>query len=198
MAEHTQVYACPEGQVITLVGEPSDAVYLIAQGRVHIRRLSPEGREYVLSTLGPGQGFNLAAALDGKRNLATASTLTDAVLFKIPIDVFCQVVCGHPQVAVALLEHLAGRMRRLYDEIEDLALHTVRTRLARRLLSAVEGDAPKIQYWTHDEIARHIGSVRDVVGRTLRAFAHEGLVRRERGRLVVTDTTGLRREAMYS
>jgi CRP/FNR family transcriptional regulator len=197
MAEHIQVCDCPEGQVIVLVGEPSDAVYLIARGNVHIQRLSPEGREYVLSTLGPGQGFNFAAALDGERNLATASALTDVVLYKIPIDVFCQVVRANPGLAVALLEYLAGSVRRLYDAVEDLALHTVRTRLARRLLSAAEGDAPTIQYWTHDEMARHIGSVRDVVGRTLRAFADEGLIHREQGRLVVTDTTGLRREAMY-
>jgi CRP/FNR family cyclic AMP-dependent transcriptional regulator len=197
MAEHTQVCTCSEGQVILLVGEPSEAVYLIAQGNVHIRRLSPEGREYVLHALGPGEGFNFSSVLDGGRNLASASALTDALLYAISSDVFCQVVRRHPDLAVALLGHLAGRMRRLYDEIEDLALHTVRTRLARRLLSATNGDAPTIQYWTHDEIARHIGTVRDVVGRTLRAFVHEGLIQRERGRLIVTDTTGLRREAMY-
>ena len=197
MAEHTQVHVCSEGQVILLVGEPSNAVYLIAQGNVHIRRLSPQGREYVLHALGPGEGFNFSSVLDGGRNLASASASTDAELYAIPSDVFCQVVRRRPELAVVLLGHMAGRMRRLYDEIEDLALHTVRTRLARRLLSATNGDTPQPQYWTHDEMARDIGSVRDVVGRTLRAFADEGLIQRERGRLVVTDTAALRREAMY-
>jgi DNA-binding GntR family transcriptional regulator len=40
--------------------------------------------------------------------------------------------------------------------------------------------------------------VRDVVGRALRTFADDGLIRRERGRLVVVDRTGLEREAMMS
>jgi len=38
--------------------------------------------------------------------------------------------------------------------------------------------------------------VRDVVGRALRSFAREGLVRRERGRVVVQDIAALRHEAM--
>ena len=46
--------------------------------------------------------------------------------------------------------------------------------------------------WTQEEIVAYIGTVRDVVGRTLRA----GFIRRERGRLVVMDRAGLEREAM--
>jgi CRP/FNR family transcriptional regulator len=78
----------------------------------------------------------------------------------------------------------------------------VRTRLARFLLSHVsdhiqEGEPTNhARLWTQQEIASHIGSVRDVVGRTLRSFARAGWVRRERGRLVVTDREGLEREAM--
>ena len=45
-------------------------------------------------------------------------------------------------------------------------------------------------------ISTYIGTVRDVVGRTLRTFANDGLIRRERGRLVVVDRAGLEHEAM--
>ena len=69
------------GQVIVLAGDPSRAVYLVTEGEVRVQRLSPEGREYVLHTLGPGQCFNLVSALDGGYNLATVSALTDALSF---------------------------------------------------------------------------------------------------------------------
>jgi CRP-like cAMP-binding protein len=49
---------------------------------------------------------------------------------------------------------------------------------------------------TQGELAAQIGTVRDVVGRTLRSFTREGLIRRERGQVVVTDLAGLRREAL--
>ncbi len=84
------------------------------------------------------------------------------------------------------------------DTVEDLALHTVRARLARFLLSRKSNGAHPAQHWTQEEIAAHIGTVRDVVGRTLRSFAQQDLIRRERGRLVVIDRPGLEHEAMYT
>jgi CRP-like cAMP-binding protein len=191
---HHHVYSA--GQVILLAGEPSHAVYLIAKGEVRIQRSSPEGREYVLHALGPGQSFNLSSALDGGYNLATVTALADTEVYAIPVQAFRQVVREHSELALALLAHLSGRVRQLCDAVEDLALYTVRTRLARCLLSPTNGDAPAVKYWTQGELAAHIGTVRDVVGRTLRTFSREGLIRRERGRVVVTDPAGLRREAL--
>ena len=191
---HRHVYLAD--QVIVLAGEPSRAVYLLAEGEVRIQRSSPEGREYVLHTLGSGQCFNLSSALDGGYNLATVTALTDAVVYALPVQVFRQIVREHPELAMALLEHLSGRVRQLCDAVEDLALYTVRTRLARCLLSPSDGDAPTARYWTQGELAAHIGTVRDVVGRTLRTFSREGLIRRERGRVVIVDPAGLRREAL--
>jgi hypothetical protein len=45
--------------------------------------------------------------------------------------------------------------------VEDLVLHKVRTRLARCLLPRIKGDAPYAERWTQDELAAHIGGVRD-------------------------------------
>jgi CRP/FNR family transcriptional regulator len=73
----------------------------------------------------------------------------------------------------------------------------VRARLARFLLSMGQGRAAPARHWTQEEIAAHIGTVRDVVGRTLRLFSHKGLIRRERGRLVITDRDGLEQVAQY-
>ena len=196
MAAHMHQHVYPAGQVIVLSGEITRAVYLVARGEVRIQRSSPEGREYVLHSLGPGECFNLSSALDGGYNLATVTALTDTVVYAIPVRVFHSIVREHPELAMGLLEHLASRVRRLSDAVEDLALYTVRTRLARCLLSPTNGDASTVRYWTQGELAAHIGTVRDVVGRTLRSFSRQGLIRRERGRVVVTDLAGLRREAL--
>ena len=54
--------------------------------------------------------------------------------------------------------------------MEDLALHTVRTRLARSLLTQAEEGQPR-RSWTQEEIAAQIGTVPEVVGRTLCALS---------------------------
>ena len=105
-------------------------------------------------------------------------------------------LCKITQVTLALLEHLAGRVRKLYNAVENLAFHTVSTRLARYLLTHANGDAAIARYTSQAELAVRIGTVRTVVGRTLRSFAQDGLIRRERGRVVITDREGLRREAL--
>jgi len=184
------------GQVIVFEGEPCQAVYIVLSGLVRARRLSLEGREYVLAYLGAGEAFNIVPALDGGVHLATFEALEDTVLYGIACERFRTLVDRYPSVSGSVIKRLSMRVRYLSDRVEDLALHTVRTRLARFLLSRARGDLHAPRHWTQEEIAAHIGTVRDVVGRTLRAFSREGLIRREQGRLVVQDLAALKVEAM--
>ena len=217
IAAHAHKRTYRAGQMIALEGEPSQAVYLVAQGRLHSQRCSMEGREYVLHVLGPGECFNLASALDGGHNLSTVTAVSDVVLYAISVTDFRRTLQQYPALSLALLSHLTRRVRHLSDAVEGLALYDVRIRLARCLLGytgrhneaarpreassrrdeASRRDWPCPPYLTQGELAAQIGTVRDVVGRTLRSFTREGLIRRERGRVVVTDLAGLRREALH-
>jgi CRP/FNR family cyclic AMP-dependent transcriptional regulator len=194
IALHFQERTFSPGEVVIVEGEPCQAAYLVVRGVVRSSRLSPEGREQVLAHLGPGEFFNLVPALDGGPNLASVDALTDATLYVIPCQRFRSIIRSHHEVALAVLERLAAEVRRLSDMVEGLALHTVRTRLARFLLAHAE-DMRAPRRWTQEEIAAYIGTVREMVGRTLRAFVDEGLIRRERGRVVVVNREGLEREA---
>jgi CRP/FNR family transcriptional regulator len=178
------------GQIILLEGEPCQSVYFVAKGLVRARRMSLEGREHVLAYMGPGDALNLVPAFDGGSSLATVDAATEATLLLVPCLRFRQIVRQDDGLASASLEQLAAEVRRLSDMVEDLALHTVRTRLARFLLAQV-GGMQTPQQWTQEDIATHIGTVREMVGRSLRAFSAAGLVRRQRGRIVVQDREGL-------
>jgi len=193
-APHIHERTFSPGQVILLEGDLCQAVYFVVRGVVRTHRTSLAGREHVLAYLGPGESFGLVPALDGGPHLASVDAVTDTTFYVIPCEHFRRIVREHPGVALAVLERLASEVRRLSDVVEDLALHTVRTRLARFLLAQAEEAQPSHR-WTQEEIAAHIGTVREMVGRTLRAFAATGLIRRERGRVVVVDREGLEREA---
>jgi CRP/FNR family transcriptional regulator len=196
ISPHIREHTYQPTQVVVFAGEPSEGVYLIVQGVISVRRLSIEGREYVLDYLGTGESLDLVPVLDGGRSLATMEALSHATLYLIPGDRFLEIVRTYQVVSRAALAQLAARVRYLSDSVVDLALHTVRTRLARFLLSRVDSNVPHAARWTQEEIASHIGTVRDVVGRTLRNFAREGMICREQGRLVVADRARLEREAL--
>ena len=178
------------GQVILLEGEPCHSVYFVAEGLVRVRRMSLEGREHVLAYLGPGQALNLVQAVDGGVSLATVDATTEVSVFVMPCLKFRQIIRVDHGIADASQRELAAEVRRLSDMVEDLALHTVRTRLARFLLARVADEEPRRQ-WTQEEIASHIGTVREMVGRSLRAFVSAGIIQRQRGRVVVQDHQAL-------
>jgi CRP/FNR family transcriptional regulator len=188
-----EIHVSP-GQVVVLEGSPCQAVYFPIRGVLRTRRLSSEGREQVLSYVGLGGCFNLVPALDGGTNVATMDALTEATVYVIPCQDFVHIVAQHRQVAMAVAQFLAREVRHLSDLVESLALHTVRSRLAQFLLDRAAGRPPPTRY-TQEEIAAQIGTVREMVGRTLRAFVDEGWIRRERGRIVVVDPESLQREA---
>ncbi|MBN1935376.1 MAG: Crp/Fnr family transcriptional regulator [Anaerolineae bacterium] len=184
-----------QNQVVMLAHEPCKAVYFVAEGVVRAYLSSLEGREYVFDYFVPGDFFNIEAAIVDQTVRFTADVLTNVTLYAIPCDRFMIWMHEYPQLAQAVSDHLAHEVCRLSDMVEGLALHTVRTRLARFLLARADDKLPH-KIWTQGDIAAHIGTVRDVVGRTLREFGREGLVRRERGRLVVTNRNALESEAM--
>jgi CRP/FNR family cyclic AMP-dependent transcriptional regulator len=183
------------GEVIIFEGDPCRAAYFVAKGQVRVYRLSAAGREQVLARLGPGQAFNTVPPFqpDGV-NHATVEALGTVTVYAVSSDDLRHLVGQSPELALALLQDFASRLDHLTNLVEDLSLRTVRGRLARFLLeNADEGKTTRC--WTQDEIAAHLGTVRDMVGRTMRAFADAGLVRMDRQRIVLLDREGLEAEA---
>lgn len=182
-------------EIITLEGEPCQAVHFIVAGRVRVSRMALSGREQVLVELGPGQAFNTVPVFEQQpTNRATARALMATTVVVIGAVDFLDCVRTCPEFALALLRDFAARIERLVTLAGDLSLYSVRARLARFLLVGAPGSS-LTQRWTQDEIAAHLGTVRDVVGRTLRAFADEGLVCIERQRIVLLDRERLQSEA---
>jgi CRP-like cAMP-binding protein len=188
------VHRHPAGRLLLLEGDPCDEVHLVAEGLLRVRHLTPEGREHVVSYLGPGRLLNLVPALDDGAVLGTVDALTDATTYAIPCALFREWIAQDAGLAAAVARYLAGELRRIDTMLADMALHTVRARLARFLLVHAESN-PAHHRWTQATIAANIGTVRDVVGRLLREMRQDGIIRRERGRLVIVDREALEREA---
>ena len=71
----------------------------------------------------------------------------------------------------------------------------MRGRLARFLLTHVQGETGTPTRWTHEQIATQIGTVREVVSRTMRTLVRDGLIDVQRHRIVIVDEKALLREA---
>jgi CRP/FNR family cyclic AMP-dependent transcriptional regulator len=184
------------GQVIFTEGEPCAGFHVVARGEVRIYKLSPQGREQVLQQAGPGNTYNEVAVWDGGPNPASAMAATDAVIWIIPRERMHRLALARPELAWALLESIAQRTRHLVQVVEDLALRSVKSRVARLLLteaerSADEDELRRDQMITQAEMAARLGTVREMIGRALRDLADVGLIEFDRHRIVILDREGL-------
>ncbi|MBN1873487.1 MAG: Crp/Fnr family transcriptional regulator [Anaerolineae bacterium] len=185
----------PPGALILVAGEPVEAVYFIISGEVRVYRVSLDGREQVLARLGPGQMFNTVPLFLPEGRTRTNAMAVDAVTLNI-VDksAFLRLVRTCPDICSMLLHDFAARLAHLTDLVEDLSLRSVQARLARFLLLQAD-DMNTPQRWTQNEMAAYLGTVRDMIGRALRAFADEGLIQMGRGRITLSDRAGLERVA---
>lgn len=188
------------GQVIFLEGEPCAGLHLIAEGEVKIFKVSPQGREQILHRVEPGHTFNDVAVLDGGPNPASAAAVSDVSLWVIRRPDIQRLAQAYPALAWSLIESIALRTRRLVALVEDLALRSVKERLARLLLveagrTPASGQIDRAQMMTQADMAARLGTVREMIGRALRELADDGLIALDRHRIVIVDRQGLAQTA---
>ena len=181
--------------LIILEGDVCDAAYFVVAGEVQVYRMSPQGRHQVLVQLGPGQAFNTVPLFQSdSTNRASATAITDVTLYVVPKDDFLRAIHTCSELSMVILQDFASRLSHLTDLVEDLALRSVRGRLARFLLQQADGKHIT-QRWTQDDIAAHLGTVRDMIGRSLRAMVDAGWLRMDRGRIALLDRKALEEES---
>ncbi|MGQ9500794.1 MAG: Crp/Fnr family transcriptional regulator [Anaerolineae bacterium] len=183
IARSTRTCQYPAGTVILLEGDPCPGLWIVESGRVKASLLSPSGREHILALYGPGEVINEPSTFDSSASVVTLQTLAETCLVVISCAAFQKLLNEHPEVTREALKQLAGRCRQLIATIADLSLRTVTARLAGLLLDlAVQ---PYDATMTRGQMAARLGTVREVVSRSLRDLERLGLIRTERDRIIL-------------
>lgn len=180
------------GQYLTHEGQPAEALFVVREGRVRLARTSQDGREQVLAVVGSGEVFNMEPLLDGGTTPATARAMSAVTCLLLPETALAPIIRQFPDLALVLMRQMAGRLREQTALIEDLGFRSVRARLARLLLNEAASGTARL---TQAELAARAGTVREIVGRTLRQMADEKLVALKRGEVLVLDAAGLQEAA---
>jgi CRP/FNR family cyclic AMP-dependent transcriptional regulator len=184
----------PKQSIILFEDDPGDALYLVVAGQVKVVLIGEDGREVILSVLGPGDFFGEMSLIDDQPRSAHVIAMEDARLLVLRREDFQRALEETPRIALGLLRALSGRLRRADDKIGALVLLDVLGRVARVLLElAGEGsDGLITRRLTHHTIAQMIGSTRETVSRTMRELAERGLITVSREGIRIADRTALR------
>lgn len=194
-----------QGEMLFLAGEKAAGLYVIASGVIRAFRVNSQGREQTIHTEREGATLAEVPVFDDGTYPATAvAEEPSTVLFLGKADVR-QFMLRHPALAITALKLMAKRLRAHADLVDSLALQQVGQRLARVLLlesrarGARTGAGVQMDLTlSNGELARRVGSVREVVSRTLARLEREGLFTMDhtqslgkRRRVVIRDEAAL-------
>lgn len=187
-------------ELVANEGEPCRGMFFVVSGRARLFRTGPDGREQILRLIQAGDTFGEVAVFDDGPTPASVETLDTTEIAIISSATFRRLVDTHPGVARDLLHHFARRLRSFTELIEQMGLQTVQQRVARYIymtareegIETAEGVVIARSITLYD-MAALVGSVREVVSRTLHALEADGVVVIRRKEIVVLDLAALRR-----
>lgn len=194
LSEAARPRAFSAGELIHNGDADCVGLLLVKSGRLRVFILSEDGREITLYRLLPGE-ICLFSASCMMPQIAFAVTVTaeaPSEVLVLPPDVYKAVMAESAPLANFTNELIAARFSDVMWLIEQILWKSFDRRLAAFLLAEAKLEHSATLHLTHEAIANHMGTAREVVTRMLRYFQGEGWVKLARGTLQLTDEPSLR------
>ena len=184
------------GELLFAELERCRGLYVVLSGAVKVAKTDSRGRELTLSLQGPGTSVGELPLFDGDNYpySAEAAQAGTEVWF-VPREIFRSLMHSHPEIADRALLALGRQLRQMVQIAEAQSLYTVQSRLAAYLLETANGETKFRLDATNDDIAGRLGTVREVVSRTLRTLKESKVIGLQGRWVTISDSTELRRIA---
>jgi CRP-like cAMP-binding protein len=187
-----------KGSILFKEGDDGEHLYIIIDGKLKLGTSSGDGRENLLSILGPGEMFGELSLFDPGPRTSTATAVTDAKLLSLSHEKVIPWLRENPEVSLQLLTRLSQRLRRTNEAVGDLVFSDVPGRVAKALIDL--GDrfgktTPEGLLVNHDltqeELAQLVGASRETVNKALADFAGRGWLKLDGRSVLIADVDRL-------
>jgi CRP/FNR family cyclic AMP-dependent transcriptional regulator len=184
-------------EILVDFDDHSTDVYFLLSGDVRVLMRTAAGKEVILDEMKSGELFGELAAMDGIKRSANVTALTRGEACVMPATVFRDIVYTNRDVAERLFCVMSSRIRELNERFVEQTVLDLRHRLYSELLrlSSPRGATAERVVTPppfHHILAARIGCRREQVTREFTMMAHEGLIERTRGALVLRQPEVLR------
>jgi len=181
-----------KGERIYSAGERRGELYVLHTGLVKVFRLSSDGKEQVIRTLGPGEFLGELSLFSPHPLTDYAEALEKSTMCMIQWSRLKELMATHPSIAFKVMEELSRRLEHSESLIQDINLSTVGQRIARFLLSESAGGNELVLRISKGDLASQLGMSQETLSRKLSLFQEEGLIELEGQRKIfIVDREGL-------
>ena len=183
-----------KGEILFSEGDAGKGFFVIAEGRLKVFKISPEGKEQILHILGSGQPFGEVSVFAGQRFPANAQALENSRVFFLPRAAIVDLIAANPSLALNMLAVMSRKLRQFAVQIENLSLKEVPARLASYLVYLAEEhgaeDVITLKI-SKGQLASILGTIPETLSRIFARLSGQDLIRVEGKRIIVLDRAGL-------
>jgi CRP-like cAMP-binding protein len=187
-----------KGSILFKEGDDGEHLYVIIDGKLKLGTSSGDGRENLLSILGPGEMFGELSLFDPGPRTSTATAVTDAKLLSLSHEKVIPWLKQNPEVSLQLLTRLSQRLRRTNEAVGDLVFSDVPGRVAKALIDLgdrfgkITAEGLLVNHdLTQEELAQLVGASRETVNKALADFAGRGWLKLDGRSVLITDVERL-------
>ena len=193
MLDYTAVRTVPAGTVVHNGAVECTGFLLVRSGQLRAYTLSDEGREVTLYRLFDHDCclFSAACIMSSLQFEVIIETEKDSDIFIIPPSVYQKLMNESLPVSKYTNDLMASRFSEIMWLMEQIMWKSFDKRLAGFLVEEASIEGTNLLKVTHEKIANHMGTAREVVTRMLRYFQSEGWVKLTRGTIEITNEAEL-------
>lgn len=169
----------PRSTTIIAAGDATDSLYVVISGRLKVMMSDDEGREVILSMLGPNEYFGEMGLIDDSTRSASVIALEACELLVLSKRDFRKCLSENFEMALTVMRGLVKRLREADRKIGSLALMDVYGRVARLLLEMserIDGQQVVTKKVAKQDIAKMIGASREMVSRVMKDLQVGGYI----------------------
>lgn len=185
----TQLREYERGDMLFWEGDLCAGLHILESGSVKLYRVSPQGRQYIVTILTEGATCNEVPAFDGGTNPVNVEALETTRVWVVDAHALRDLIKANPEFALKVLSKFGQNLRIMVGKVSEMAFYQVTHRLARLITEMPEEPRPP---WTQEQLAARLGTVREVVSRSLKELEKSGAIRVEDRRIQIADGDILR------
>lgn len=182
------------GDIIYLPSDMARSVLVLASGRVKIKGLTPDGKEFIYAFIEPGEIFGELALVEESPREEFAEALEACEILAIDRDDLFRLMAARPEVSLGITKLLGVRRRRIEMRLRNIMFRSNRQRVLGVLLELLDSYGERAGTdWrirlrlSHQELASLIGATRETVTIVLGQLQYEGFIRVQRRCITILD-----------
>lgn len=176
------------GEIVMRTGQYIKSTALVLEGRLKIYREGPDGGEFLMYYLEPGQAcaVSMICAIQSDTSEITAIAEEETELLMIPVHLMDDMMKDHKSWYQFVIQTYRNRFDELLNVVDHVAFHNMDERLEFYLKRYQEKTGKTKVELSHQQIAEDLNSSREVISRLLKKMEQRGLLKLNRNMIELT------------